>query len=51
MVARCPTEQDAQEATDWLVERLSRLAPRLPVIADIEPGGGQFLAVLATGRR
>ncbi len=51
MVARCPTEQDAREAADWLVDRFSRLLPGLPVTADVQPGGGQFLVVLAAGRR
>ncbi|WP_106192202.1 hypothetical protein [Umezawaea tangerina] len=51
MVARCPTRQDADEAAEWLVDRFSRLAPGLPVTANVEPGGGQFLVVLATGRR
>ncbi|WP_329389735.1 hypothetical protein OG625_37070 [Streptomyces sp. NBC_01351] len=51
MVGRCPTRKDAQEAADWLVDRFSRLAPGLPVTADIQAGGGQFLVILATGRR
>jgi len=51
LVARCPTEQDAREAADWLVDRFSRLVPGLPVTAGVEAGGGQFLVVLATGRR
>jgi hypothetical protein len=51
MVGRCPTRKDAQEAADWLVDRFSRLVPGLPVTADIEAGGGQFLVILATGRR
>ncbi|SES40001.1 hypothetical protein SAMN04487818_112140 [Actinokineospora terrae] len=51
MVARCPTKQDAQETAEWLVDRFSRLVPDLPVTATIEPGGGQFLVILATGRR
>ena len=51
MVARSPTEQDAQAAADWLVDRFSRLVPELPVTANIEPGGGQFLVILAAGRR
>ncbi|MEV4050061.1 hypothetical protein AB0J55_02640 [Amycolatopsis sp. NPDC049688] len=50
-VARCPTEQDAREAADWLVDRFSRLVPGLPVTAGVQPGGGQFLVVLETGRR
>lgn len=51
VVGRCPTRQDAQETADWLVDRFSRLAPELPVTANIETGGGQFLVILATGRR
>ncbi len=51
MVGRCPTRKDAQEAAEWLVDRFSRLAPELPVTADIEAGGGQFLLILSTGRR
>lgn len=50
-VARCPTEPDAREAADWLVDRFSRLVPGLPVTADVQAGGGQFLVVLVTGRR
>jgi hypothetical protein len=50
-VARCPTEQDAREAADWLEDRFSRLVPGLPVTAGVQAGGGQFLVVLATGRR
>ena len=51
VVGRCPTKQDAQDAADWLGDRFSRLVPGLPVAATIEPGGGQFLVVLATSRR
>jgi hypothetical protein len=51
VVGRCPNRQDAQEAADWLVDRFSRLVPGLPVTASTEPGGGQFLVVLATSRR
>lgn len=48
IVARCPTEDDAQDAVDWLVDRVSRLAPELDVAARIEEGGGQHLVVLVT---
>src|SRR4051794_34106759 len=48
VVARCPTRDDAEQAGAWLVDRLSRLAPELSVTARAEPGGGQFLLVLAT---
>lgn len=51
MVARCPTEQDARQAADWLVDRFSRLAPGLPLTSYIEAGGGQFLVILAAGHR
>ncbi|OLR93169.1 hypothetical protein [Actinokineospora bangkokensis] len=51
LVARCPTERDAQDAADWLVDRFSRLVPDLPVAAHAEPGGGQFLVVVTAGGR
>ena len=46
VMARCPDERDALEAADWLVDRLSRLDPSLDVVAEVEPGGGQFLVIL-----
>jgi hypothetical protein len=46
VVARCPSEADAQEAADWLGDRLSRLRPGADLSAAAEPGGGQFLVVL-----
>ncbi len=46
VMARCPTQADAQEAAAWLVERVSRLRPGMDVTTDIEPGGGQYLLVL-----
>jgi hypothetical protein len=51
IVARCPTEGDAREAADWVLDRLSRLAPDLAVSAAVEPGGGQYLLALTTARR
>lgn len=48
VVARCPGRDDAEQAGDWLVDRLSRLAPGLRVTTEIRPGGGQFVLVLAT---
>src|SRR6195952_2089690 len=41
VAGRCPNLSDAGEAADWLVDRLSRLAPDLPVQASVEAGGGQ----------
>ena len=49
VVARCPSQEDAEQAADWLVDRLSRYAPDLAVTARVEPGGGQFLLVLRAG--
>jgi hypothetical protein len=46
VMARCPTIADGKEAGDWLVDRISRLAPDLKVTTKTEPGGGQFLLVL-----
>ena len=51
VVGRCPNPTDAGQAADWLVDRLSRLAPGLPVKASVEPGGGQQLLVLTVARR
>ncbi|GGN85332.1 hypothetical protein GCM10010112_65640 [Actinoplanes lobatus] len=51
LVARCPSRKDAQEAADWLADRFTRLVPGLPVTTTVEPGGGQFLVALSTGRR
>ena len=51
LVARCPTRKDAQEAADWLVARFSRVMPGLPVAANVDAGGGQYLVTLATGCR
>jgi hypothetical protein len=46
IVARCPDENDAREASEWLLDRLSRLAPGLPVATQISPGGGQFMLAI-----
>jgi hypothetical protein len=46
VMARCPTHADGQEAAEWLVDRISRLAPDLSVTTEIEKGAGQFLLVL-----
>ncbi|MBF0688680.1 MAG: hypothetical protein IR158_13065 [Cellulomonas sp.] len=43
VVARCPSRADADQAAEWLVDRLSRFAPDLAVTTQVEPGGGQFL--------
>ena len=51
IVGRCPSLGDAEEAANWLADRLSRLAPGLPVTSTVEAGGGQHLVVLAVARR
>ncbi|BCJ40098.1 hypothetical protein GCM10010168_29560 [Actinoplanes ianthinogenes] len=51
LVARCPTEKDAEEAAAWLADRFARLVPGLPVTVSVDAGGGQFLVALSTGRR
>ena len=47
-MARCPTQEDAEAAGDWLVDRISRLEPSLDLHARVEPGGDQYLVVLST---
>ena len=47
-MGRCPTEADATAAAEWLVDRLSRLAPSLHVESRIQVGGGQYLVVLTS---
>jgi hypothetical protein len=46
VVARCPSQADADKAAAWLLDRLSRFAPQLAVGTQVEAGGGQFLLVL-----
>ena len=48
VVVRCADRTEAQRAADWLVDRLSRLAPTLVVTASVDAGGGQFLVSLST---
>lgn len=46
VVGRCPTRTDADDASEWLLDRLSRLRPDLSASTEIEPAGGQFLLIL-----
>jgi hypothetical protein len=46
IVARCPDENDANQASEWLLERLTRLAPGSNFSTEIKPGGGQFMLAL-----
>lgn len=47
-MCRCPTEADAVAAAEWLVDRMSRLAPRLHLESRIQSGGGQYVVVLTS---
>jgi hypothetical protein len=49
IIARCPGEQEADEASEWLLDRLARLAPELDLSTEIKPGGGQFMLTLKLG--
>jgi hypothetical protein len=51
IVGRCPSQGDAEQTATWLADRLSRLAPGLPVTTWVEVGGGQYLVALAGARR
>ena len=47
LLARCPTQDDAQKTAKWLVDRLSRLQPGLAVSSRIDEGGGQYMVSLS----
>jgi hypothetical protein len=49
IVARCPDQIDADAAAEWLLDRLSRLAPEATFSTEIKPGGGQFMLALRLG--
>ena len=46
VIARCPSEEDAKQASEWLLDRLSRYAPDLAVSTQITSGGGQYMLFL-----
>ena len=46
IVARCPGQREADEASEWLIDRLSRLAPGVRFEVEIKSGGGQFMLAL-----
>ena len=46
LVARCSTEADAHQASQWLLDRLSRFAPEISFSTQVNPGGGQFMLML-----
>lgn len=46
VVARCPDRDDAEQASEWLLDRLSRYAPDSTFSTEITPGGGQYMLAL-----
>jgi len=46
IVARCPSESDANQAAEWLLDRLSRFAPDVEFTTQVTPGGGQYMLAL-----
>jgi len=50
ILARCPDERDAKQAAEWLLDRLSRLAPDASFSTEIKPGGGQYMLTLRVDR-
>lgn len=46
IVARCPDERDANQAAEWLLDRLSRFAPGQKFSTQVTPGGGQYMLAL-----
>jgi hypothetical protein len=46
IIARCPGEQEANQASEWLLDRLSRLAPDLSFETQVSSGGGQYVLAL-----
>lgn len=49
-MARCPTAEDAEQAAEWLLDRLSRLHPTAQFTTDIEFGAGNHVLVLRADR-
>jgi hypothetical protein len=50
IVARCPDQNDANQAAEWLLDRLARLSPGTKFSTEITPGGGQFMLALRIDR-
>ncbi len=49
IIARCPDMNDANAASEWLLDRLSRFAPGTAFATQINPGGGQYMLMLTLG--
>jgi hypothetical protein len=50
IIARCPDLNDAEQASEWLLDRLSRLEPSLRFQTQLSPGGGQYVLALSLQR-
>ena len=48
VIARCPSQEDADAASEWLLDRLSRFVPDMSLSTQINSGGGQYMLVLQT---
>jgi hypothetical protein len=48
LVAQCSTEADAEAASKWLLDRLTRFAPQMRFSTVIKQGGGQYLLQLVS---
>jgi hypothetical protein len=46
VIARCPSEEDAELASTWLLDRLSRYVPDMALKTRITSGGGQYMLFL-----
>ncbi|MCU1390591.1 MAG: hypothetical protein JWL72_3929 [Ilumatobacteraceae bacterium] len=46
VMARCPSQADADQAADWLRDRITRLRPGSALTTEVERVGGQFLLIL-----
>jgi hypothetical protein len=46
VIARCPSEEDAELASEWLLGRLSRYVPDMALKTRITSGGGQYMLFL-----
>ena len=46
VIARCPSEEDAELASTWLLDRLSRYVPDMALKTRVTSGGGQYMLFL-----
>lgn len=46
-ITRSPSEEDAKQVSEWLLDRLARLSPDNQFSTELTPGGGQYLIKLS----